>query len=342
MVVFGYGISFDVENLSYAVLDQDRSPASRAYLDHYASSHYFQAGPIPALASHDELEARLRSGRLKVAIEIPPGFGADLAAGRQPEVGIWLDGAMPSRAETALGYLEGVHQGFLDDYFRDHPELKPPDLPARIETRFRYNPELRSVYAIVPSVLMLLLVFIPSMMTAVGVVRERELGSITNLYVTPVTGSEFLLGKQIPYVVIAGVNFLALLALSLWLFDVPVKGSLTALLLGALLYACATTAIGLVVSSFVRTQVAALFATAILTTTPAIQYSGMFTPVSSLSGDARRIGLLFPSSYFQNITMGSMTKALGFADLALNLVALAVAVVVLLALARALLRTQAR
>ena len=180
------------------------------------------------------------------------------------------------------------------------------------------------------------------MMTAVGVVRERELGSITNLYVTPVTGIEFLLGKQLPYVAIAGVNFLSLLGLSLWVFGVPVKGSLIALLLGALLYVFATTAIGLVVSSFVRTQVAALFATAILTTTPAIQYSGMFTPVSSLSGDARKIGLLFPSSYFQNIAMGSMTKALGFAELMFNLVALAVAVVVLLTLARALLRTQAR
>ena len=340
MVVFGYGISFDVEKLPYAVLDRDQTPASRAYLEQLSGSRYFQQQP--PLADHEELEYRLRGGKLKVAIEIPPRFGADLAARREPEIGVWLDGAMPSRAETALGYLEGVHQTFIDAYFRDHPALKPPDLPASIAIRFRYNPDLRSVFAIVPSVLMLLLVFIPSMMTAVGVVRERELGSITNLYVTPVTGIEFLLGKQLPYVAIAGVNFLSLLGLSLWVFGVPVKGSLIALLLGALLYVFATTAIGLVVSSFVRTQVAALFATAILTTTPAIQYSGMFTPVSSLSGDARKIGLLFPSSYFQNIAMGSMTKALGFAELMFNLVALAVAVVVLLTLARALLRTQAR
>ncbi len=340
MIVFGYGISFDVERLPYAVLDRDQTPASRAYLEQLSSSRYFQQQA--PLNTHEELEYRLRGGKLKVAIEIPPEFGAQLAARREPEIGVWLDGAMPSRAETALGYLEGVHQSFLDRYFRDHPELKPPELPAKIATRFRYNPDLRSVFSIVPSVLMLLLVFIPSMMTAVGVVRERELGSITNLYVTPVTGIEFLLGKQLPYVAIAGVNFLCLLSISLWLFDMPVKGSLGALLLGALLYVCATTAIGLVISSFVNTQVAALFATALLTTTPAIQYSGMFTPVSSLSGDARKIGLLFPSSYFQNISMGSMTKALGFAELLPNLIALALAVIVLLALARLVLRTQAR
>ncbi|SMB27222.1 fused ribosome-associated ATPase: ATP-binding protein; ATP-binding protein; putative membrane protein [Sterolibacterium denitrificans] len=340
MLVFGYGISFDVEKLSYAVLDHDRSQDSRGYLEHLSSSRYFRESP--PLADHAELEQRLSSGKLKVAIEIPPRFGADLAAQREPEIGVWLDGAMPSRAETALGYLEGVHQRFLDDYFIRHPQLKPPDLPVKIETRFRYNPDLRSVYAIVPSVLMLLLVFIPSMMTAVGVVRERELGSIINLYVTPVSGAEFLLGKQLPYVAIACVNFLCLLAMAQWLFVVPVKGSLAALMIGAVLYAFATTGIGLVISSFMRTQVAALFATAILTTAPAIQFSGMFTPVSSLSGDARKIGLLFPSSYFQNISIGSMTKALGMAELLPSLVILALAAVVLLALARSLLRTQAR
>ena len=340
MLIFGYGISFDVEKLSYAVLDQDRSQASRAYLSQLSSSRYFREAP--PLRDHDDLEQRLRSGKLKVAIEIPPRFGADLAALRTPEVGVWLDGAMPSRAETALGYLNGVHQHYLDDYFLRHPQLKPPDLPVKIESRFRYNPELQSVYAIVPSVLMLLLVFIPSMMTAVGVVRERELGSIINLYVTPVSGAEFLLGKQLPYAALACVNFLCLLAMAQWLFGVPVKGSLVALMIGAVFYAFATTGIGLVVSAFMRTQVAALFATAILTTTPAIQFSGMFIPVSSLSGDARKIGLLFPSSYFQNISIGSMTKALGLAELLPNLIVLALAAGVLLILARSLLRTQAR
>lgn len=340
MVVFGYGISFDVERLHYAVLDDDHSAASRSYLAHFSSSRYFrEEAPIK---DHAELERRMQSGQLKIAIEIPPDFGQSLSHGRTPEIAVWLDGTMPARAETSLAYVEAVHQRYLDDYFLARPEQKPPRSPLQMETRFRYNPELKSVPAIVPSVMMLLLVFIPSMMTAVAVVRERELGSITNLYVTPVTGMEFLLGKQLPYVVIACVNYLCLLALATALFGLPIKGSLLALSLGALLYACATTGIGLLVSSFVRTQVAALFATAILTTTPAIQFSGMFTPVSSLSGDARSIGLLFPSSYFQNLVMGSLTKGLGFDELQTNLWALLLATVLLLLLARGLLRTQGR
>ncbi|MEN9358370.1 MAG: hypothetical protein RL695_2541, partial [Pseudomonadota bacterium] len=157
MVVFGYGISFDVERLPYAVLDRDQSTASRGYLEQYSSSRYFHAQPV--LGSHEELEHRMRGGRLKLAIEIPAGFGTDLAAGRTPEVAVWLDGAMPSRAETALGYVEGVHQHYLDDYYRLHPQLQPPELPARIVTRFRYNPDLLSVQSIIPSVLMLLMIF---------------------------------------------------------------------------------------------------------------------------------------------------------------------------------------
>lgn len=340
MVVFGYGISFDVEKLSYAVLDHDRSPASRSYLGNFAGSRYFlEQAP---LADHAELEQRLRSGKLKVAIEIPPGFGSDLARKRAPAVGIWVDGAMPSRAETSLGYIEGAHQAFLESLYRSDPALAPPSLPAQIEVRFRYNQDFRSVYAVVPSVLMLLLVFIPSMMTAVGVVREREMGSIINLYLTPVTGFEFLLGKQLPYVVLAYINFLCMLVLASWLFQVPVKGSLVALMLGAVLYVVATTGFGLLVSTFVKTQVAAIFAAGVLTTLPAIQFSGMFTPVSSLSGSAKWIGQVFPSTYFQHVSMGSMTKALGIADLLTSLVALAATAIILLLISRALLHTQAR
>jgi ribosome-dependent ATPase len=340
MVVFGYGISFDVEKLSYAALDHDRSPASRRYLDNFAGSRYFLQQA--ALQDHAEMERRLRSGRLKVALEIAPGFGFDLAHGRIPQVGVWVDGADPERAATSLGYVAGAHQHFLDELYRSDPALAPPPPPAHIAVRFLYNQDFRSVYSVVPSVLMLLLIFIPSMMTALAVVRERELGSITNLYVTPVTGTEFLLGKQLPYVVLGYINFLTMLALAYWLFHVPVKGSLGALTLGAALYVIATTGFGLLVSTFVKTQVAAIFAAGILSTLPAIQFSGMFTPVSSLSGSAREMARIFPSTYFQHVSMGSMTKALGWRDLGLSLLALAACALVLLLLARALLRTQAR
>jgi len=338
MITCGYGISFDVEHLSYAVLDRDQSPESRTYLEQFAGSRYFREQP--PIAHYAEMERRLRSGSLQIAIEIPPDFGRDLKRGRQPEVGIWLDGAMPFRAETSRGYVEGVHQAYIADLARRASGQEPPALPADIAVRFRYNQAFKSVVAIVPGVIMLMLGLIPSMMTAVGVVREKEMGSITNLYATPVTGLEFLLGKQLPYAVLAFVSFASLLLLGLGLFQVPVKGSLAALMVGAALYGVATTGFGLLLSTFVKTQVAAIFAAGILTTLPAMQFSGFLTPISSLSGSARVMGQVFPSTYFQQISLGAFTKALHFADLTMPLVALAALVVGYLLVTLARLKTQ--
>jgi len=336
--VFGYGISFDVDTLSYAVLDRDDSPASRAYLEGFAGSPYFEEQD--GIRDDREMEARLRSGRLKVGIEIPPGFGKDLARGRGPEVGVWLDGAMPFRAETSRGYVHGVHLTYLATLARESPTVVSTGPPAVVETRFRYNQDFESVFAMLPGILMLLLIMVPSMMTAVGVVREKELGSITNLYATPVTRLEFLLGKQSPYVLIAMVNFVILSALALVLFGVSVKGSLVTLAAGALLYVIAATGFGLLVSSFVKTQIAAIFATAIISTTPAMQFSGLLVPLAPLEGGARVMGYGFPCAYFQQISIGTFTKALGFADLFTNHLALAVFGAVYLVLGLLLLKTQ--
>jgi len=338
MVVFGFGISFDVERLAYATLDYDRSPESRAYLESFSSSRYFTT-LAPVLDAAD-LEKRMRSGELRFVVEIPPGFGRDLRRGRSPEVAVWLDGAFPFRAETTQGYVEGVHRTFLQELERESPAVPAQPLPADIQVRFRYNQAFLSVYAVVPGTIMLLLLFMPAIMTALGVVREKELGSIVNFYVTPTTKLEFLLGKQLPYVGVALINFVTLLALAVWLFHVPVKGSLLALVLGAVIYVISSTAFGLMVSNFVRTQIAAIFATAIVTTIPAIQYSGYLLPVSSMSADAQAIARAFASTYFLHLSLGTFTKALGFASLTLDLAALVVITLVVTALARAALPAQ--
>jgi len=338
MVVFGFGITFDVERLAYATLDYDRSPESRAYLESFSSSRYFTT-LAPVLDAAD-LEKRMRSGELRFVVELPPGFGRDLRRGRSPEVAVWLDGAFPFRAETTQGYVEGVHRTFLQELERESPAVPAPPLPADIQVRFRYNQAFLSVYAVVPGTIMLLLLFMPAIMTALGVVREKELGSIVNFYVTPTTKLEFLLGKQLPYVGVALINFVTLLALAVWLFHVPVKGSLLALVLGAVIYVISSTAFGLMVSNFVRTQIAAIFATAIVTTIPAIQYSGYLLPVSSMSADAQAIARAFASTYFLHLSLGTFTKALGFASLTLDLAALVVITLVVTALARAALPAQ--
>ncbi|MEM7424468.1 MAG: ribosome-associated ATPase/putative transporter RbbA [Pseudomonadota bacterium] len=338
MITFSFGISFDVEDLPYAVLDQDRSVESRQYLENFAGSRYFeQRAPI---TSTDGIDTRLRSGELKFAIEVPSGFGKQLLKGQKPQVGIWLDGAMPFRAETARGYIQGVTQHYLSDLsLRRFGE--PADLsPALIETRFRYNQSFESTHAITPGVIMLLCVFIPAMMTAVGIVREKELGSITNLHATPVTKVEFLLGKQLPYVMIAYISFLSLTVLAVAVFGVPLKGSLPALFVGALVYVWATTGFGMLVSSFVNSQIAAIFAAAILTVVPTLNFSGFLSPVSAIEGGGKVMSAVFPATYFQQISIGSFTKALGFADLWRNHLSLLVFALIAFVLAALLLRKQ--
>ncbi len=339
MLVFGFGISTDVNNLSFAVLDHDRSHASRAYLEELRGSAYFVEKP--PLASYADLEKRLANGAIEAAIEIPPGFGRDIARGRPASVAAWIDGARPFIAQTIRGYLQAMHQLYLADPIVTTTQPTPPPL-ADIEVRLKYNQDFESVYAMVPAQLAFELALWPAILMALAVVREKELGSITNLYVTPVTRLEFLLGKQLPYVALAMVNFALMFTMALVVFEVPLKGSFFTLLLGSLLYVTTTTAYGMLISAFARTQIAALFGTAILTVLPATMFAGMMVPVSSLSGMARIMGRLFPMSYFLPISVGTFTKGLGFADLATNVAALALFIPALTTLSLLLLRKQER
>lgn len=194
----------------------------------------------------------------------------------------------------------------------------------------------------VPATLVMMLGLFPAILMALGVVREKELGSIVNLYVTPVKRLEFLLGKQLPYVVVALVNLTILFAMSQLIFAVPLRGSFPTLLLGVCLYVTAMTAHGMLVSAFTKTQIAALFGTSILTVLPATQFSGMMTPVSSLAGTAQLIGGAFPMSYFIPISVGAFTKGLYFTDLARNLLSLAIFIPIPTILNLMLLRKQER
>jgi ribosome-dependent ATPase len=340
MLVMGYGISMDVEDLSFAVLDRDQSTTSRDYVLNLAGSRYFiEQKP---LRDYADMDRRMRAGEISLALEIPPGFGRDIARGTTVQVGAWIDGAMPSRAETVRGYVQGMHAHWLTTKAR---EVFGANLTAglvRIETRFRYNPGVESLVAMVPAVIPLLLILIPSMLTALAVVREKELGSIVNLYVTPVTRLEFLLGKQLPYVGLAMLNFLLLTAMAVFLFGVPLTGSFLTLAAAALPYVIVATAMGLLMSSFLRSQIAALFGTAIATMVPAAQFSGLINPVSSLEGTGALIGAIYPTTHFLTITRGTFSKALHFADLQASFVPLLIAVPVLIGLAAVLTRKQER
>jgi ribosome-dependent ATPase len=336
MVVMGLGISFDVENLRYGVLDRDQTSASRLYLENFAGSRYFRQ--VATFASDSEAEDALLSGRVPLVVEIPPGFGDDLQRGRRPEVAFWIEGGMPFRAENIRAYAKGIHERYVKDLRR----AAPLEEPVRMEVRFRYNQDFRSVFAIAPGVLAVLMLVIPATLTALGVVREKELGSITNLYASPATRAEFLLGKQLPYAIIALGNFVLSVLLALAVFEVPFKGSWLAYGIGVLIYVFAATAWGLLISVFTRTQIAAIFAAFILTMLPATNFSGLIKPVASLTGGALVLGRGFPASYFLTISVGTFTKALDWNDLLPQYLALVVFVVVFVGLSLALLETQER
>ncbi|THF61525.1 ABC transporter ATP-binding protein/permease [Pseudothauera nasutitermitis] len=340
LLIMGFGITLDVENLDFAVLDRDQSTLSQNYVLNLAGSRYFtERAPI---ADYADMDRRMRAGELSLALEIPPGFGRDLLRGQPVQIAAWIDGAMPQRAETAQGYVAGMHQTWLADMARIRLGAEAGAGAASIETRYRYNPDVRSLPAIVPAVIPLLLLMIPAMLTALAVVREKELGSILNLYVTPVTRAEFLIGKQLPYVALGMLNFLLMVVLAVVLFGVPVKGDFLSLALATLIYVLFATGFGLFASTFTRSQIAAMFVAILGTMLPAVQFAGLLNPVSSLEGMGRAIGEIHPASHMLTISRGVFTKALALPDLHGAFWAMALAVPVIIGLSIALLRKQER
>ena len=342
MFAFGYGITFDVENFNFAAFDQDRTPESRRLLEGFSGSRYFSERP--PVSSAAELEQRMRSGELAVVVEIPSGFGRDVANLHSPEVAFWIDGAMPFRGETTKGYVTGLVLRYVQDLAVErlgpHPVSNVYLGGVNIENRFRYNQGFKSVLSMVPSVIVMMLVLIPAIMATIAVVREKETGSIANFRSTPISKFEFLAGKQFPYVVVGMLTFTLLLLMAFFVFDVPVKGSLGALALGALLYVFSTCGFGQLISTFTQTQVAAVFATTVISVIPTVNFSGLLVPVSSLTGQGRVIGLMFPAAWFQPISVGAFTKGLGYSDLWSNALVLALFALGFLAAAHIFLQKQ--
>ena len=336
MFIIGFGISMDVEDLRYAVLDRDQSTLSQNYTLNLAGSRYFLEQP--PIVDDADMERRMRSGELALALEIPPGFGRSATSGRQVEVGAWIDGSMPQRAETVRGYVQGMHQQWLGEPAQARGMATGG--AVGIETRFRYNPDVKSLPAMVPAVIPLLLMMLPAMLTALAVVREKEMGSIINLYVTPVTRTEFLLGKQLPYVALAMLNFLLMCLLAVTVFGVPMTGSFFTLALAALIFSFSATGMGLLASAVTRSQIAAMFFAMIGTLIPATQFAGLTDPVDSLQGAGRFIGDIYPATYMFSISRGVFSKALYMSDLHSQFWPLLLSVPVIIGVAIILLKKQ--
>ncbi|TDE37560.1 ribosome-associated ATPase/putative transporter RbbA [Antarcticimicrobium sediminis] len=346
LLIMSFGISQEVRNIPFAAFDLDQSPESRAYLSGFEESVWFSQRP--AISDNEELNRRMASGELALAIQIPPDFGRSVRRGETAEVSALIDGSDTNRAGTVESYVAGAHANVLSSDALSNLALRTlatpraPDAapPAQLIPRFHYNPAMESLPAIGPSIPPLLLLLFPAILMAVSVAREKEIGTITNFYVTPTNRVEFLIGKQLVYIGITLLNFVILTALVVTVLGVPLKGDPVALVLGALLYAVAATGYGLVVSMLTKTQVTAVFAAAILSVMPTLQFSGMITPVSSLEGAARIMGTFWPTTWYMGISVGTFTKGLGLSELSGHLLRLAAFGPVLTLLAVLALRKQ--
>ena len=338
MASVSWGISFDVRNLKFAVYDRDQTAASRELVEYFDGSRYFLQQP--PIQSEAEIDTVLKSSGAILVIDIPSGFGRDLARGLKPEVGFYVDGSMPFNATNIRGYIGSLITAYTKDRIADSGLPVSLKAPAGIEPRFMYNQDFDSINAIAPGVMMLVLMMIPAMMSAVGVVREREIGSIANFYASPAAVAQYLIGKQLPYIAVGMINFAAMMLMIIYLFGVPLKGSFTGLAVGTLLMVSASTALGLLISCFVRSQLAAIFATAIITMIPAQTYSGFIYPLSTMEGGALIIGKTFPSSWYYTVSVGSFTKGLHTADLLHEYAAIAAFAATSLILACVLLKKQ--
>ncbi len=339
MFLFGYGLSLDVEHLPFWVIDYDQSPLSRDFVSHFASSRYFSLKET--WPQEKEALKALTEGRIRLLLIIPPHFERDLTAGRASPVQALVDGTFPYRAQVAKNYVRAVvgqiNTHRLKDFFRQRgfPEARVEALaePVRLEVRYVYNEEAKSRWSIASALIGMILLMVPPMLTSVSICREKETGSIYNIYVSTISRAEFLLGKLLPYFVIAALNTLVLFAWAILVFKTPFRGSFSFYLVSALLYAFCSLGIGLFISSFTRTQIAALMISLVVAMIPSFLYSGMLVPVSCLDSAGRFQAHLFPAMYFVNILHGTFLKGLGFHQLKGNFLALLLYTALIYALA---------
>jgi ABC-2 type transport system permease protein len=301
------GFVLDVKNLPVAFYDQDRSPLSRDYMNAFSSSEYFRL--VTMASSPGEVDRLLESGEVRAAVLIPPEFSRRLIAGEAVGVQVLVDGTFPSRALVASGYIASIDAHFA----------------ATLQAAYLvwYNPSLETKNSLVPGLMVISLMFYPALLAALVLAREKERGTIFNLYCSPVSRWEVIVGKAVPYVGLAFFVYILLFALNLFVFDVRFVGNPLVLTAAALLYITASVGFGLLISVFCSTQVAAMLVTFIGLMTPSILFSGLMTPVSSLEPSAQIISRLIPASYFIAMVRGVFLKGLGFDHFAYDLLMLA-------------------
>ena len=327
LFLFGVALSFDVKDAPLVIVDHDKSAASRALADQFLNSTYFRLAAAP----EDERKAEhaLMKGQARAVLSIPPGFGRRLAQGEASPVEFVVDGTYASTAAIVSAYGRAIIYAFPSGSLQ---------LPIQPEVRVWYNPQLRSRDFIVPGLFAVILMAFPPLLTALAVTREKELGTIAQIYASPLSKTEFVIGKLVPYAAIAFLQLAIVLAGGFLLFKVPMHGSLALLIGLGLIYVLTTVSIGLLVSTLVRTQVAAMLVTLILTLMPSFLFSGFIYPIFTMPKFFQGYSARIPTMYFVNISRGIVMRGAGLAELWPNVAVLLVYTAAVLALATFLLK----
>jgi ABC-2 type transport system permease protein/ribosome-dependent ATPase len=348
MLVLGYGMTEDLENVPLAVVDLDRSAASRDYVQHVTATRWFR---YVGHAGEREADRLLADGRVRVVLVVPAQFGETLAARRVAAVQALVDGTFTRTARTARAYLEAINAEISRDLEAEQvaarlgvarERAETALAPLRMEIRYLYNEEARSLWGVGPSLVMFTLTLVTPLLTALNVVREKESGAIWNVYASTISRAEFLAGKLVPNVAIGCANGAVLWALAVVVLGVPFRGSLVFLIVATALYVLTAAAAGLLISLLVASQQAALSISIILTMVLAIQYSGMITPLSSLTGATWGLARALPLSHYTTIVQGTFLKGAGLAELWTHALAVAAHAALMLGAAWLLFRKRVR
>ena len=317
LLFFGYAITWDVKDLSLAVLDRDGGTRARELIAAFESSGYFTV--TRRLERYAEIDTELTRGRAAAVLVIPPEFTRALAAGRRAPVQLLLDGGDANTATIALGYADAITARYSQLALLQGRNIAPPLLP---ETRIWYNPTLASRNMIVPGLIAVIMSIIAAMLTALTIAREWERGSMEQLAATPVHRIEVVFGKLLPYLVIGFVDVAVASAVGVLLFGVPLRGSLLLLAVATLLFLAGALGLGIAISALLRSQVLAMQVALVVTYMPALLLSGFLFDIGSMPAFLRAVTLLVPAQYYIDVTRGIFLKDAGLQALWLPLLSM--------------------
>jgi ABC-2 type transport system permease protein len=334
LVLLGYAATTDIEHLRTAVFDGDKSAAGRELIEAYGASNYFDIALY--VQSEQQLEHVMDSGQVRAGLIIPPGYGEALTAGGRAQAAFIIDGSDPSVANTVFAAAQSVGQAQSMRIMERTMGLDPDDLPGvQARPRVWYNPEMHSANFMIPGITGIILYFLTALFTALSIVREREQGTIEQLIVTPIRPLELIVAKVVPYVFIAFFDVLEVLAIGVFWFDVPIRGSLGLLLALSVLFLLTSLGIGISISSVASTQQEAMLLT-FLTLFPSIFLGGFFFPIEAMPGWLQALTYVVPLRYMLAIIRGIILKGVGLAILYQQVIALLIfgVAIVLLAATR--------